>query len=223
MERTKEQGKSFFEIALFVVFGGLILVLIGLFGYKYYLSSQVEAKKAALASYEAKLEGMPIDDMRKLSNRLKVINQLVKEHPSVNVAFLIVEASIENMITFSKFDLHYSENSKSYQLGLAGLAPDYRSIAQQMDTYARKPYSTYMSKVKVEGLHPDPTGQIAFSFTMPISVTGVIPETFSLIDGAAENSAFLYQDTATATTSPATTTPAGGVGTASTTAQAKKP
>lgn len=219
MERAKEQGKSFFERALFFVFGMLVAILIGLFGYKFYLSSQVEAKKAVLASYDAQLEGMPLEDMRKLSSRLKVISQLVKDHPSVNVAFLIIEASVENMITFSKFDLHYSESSKEYRLGLTGLAPDYRSIALQMDTYKRKPYSTYVSKVKVEGLHPDPTGQIAFSFNMPVSITGVIPETFSLIDGAAEGAAMINADPGT----QATTTPAESKGSATTTAQVVMP
>lgn len=218
MERAKTQGKTFFEIVLYTVFAFLILILAGLYGYKLYLSSQVDAKKAVLASYDAQLEGMPLEEMRKLSSRLKVISQLVKEHPSVNVAFLIIEASVENMITFSKFDLHYSEGSKTYQLGLTGLAPDYRSIALQMDTYKRKPYSTYLSKILVEGLHPDPTGQIAFSFTMPVSIAGVIPETFSLIEGAAEGAALLNQSNETATSTLATTTPAGSAGTASTTA-----
>lgn len=183
MERAQAQGKSIVDILAFVSASCAILAVIGLFGYKYYLSSQVDIKKDQLAQYESQLAALPLEDMRNLSNRLKVINQLIKEHPSVNVAFLIVEASVENMVTFSKFDLHYSDASKSYQLSLGGVAPDYKSVAQQVDTYKRKPYSTYIPKVTVDNLQPDSQGQIAVSFSMPITIQGFIPETFSIVDG----------------------------------------
>lgn len=219
MERAKEQGKSLVDIIAMGVFGVTALVTAGLFGYKFLLSSQVEAKKTKLASYETQLAGIPIEDMRKLSNRIKVISQLVKEHPSVNVAFLIVEASVENMVTFSKFSLNYSETLKSYQLSLGGVAPDYKSVAQQVDTYKSKPYSTYISKVTVDSLAPNANGQIAVSFTMPVSITGIVPETFTLIDGAAEGVAILNQVTGP----QATTSPAESVGKATTTAQVMMP
>lgn len=218
-ERIKSEGTSFVEIVLFALFGFTILVFVGLFAYKFYLSSQIEAKKAALAGYEDRLKNIPIEDMRKLSNRLKMVNQLVKEHPSVNVAFLIVEASIEHMVTFNRFELRYVENTKSYQLTLGGVAPDYKSIAQQLDAYKMKPYSTYIPKVSLESLSPDPAGKILFSVKMPIAIRGFIPEKFPLMSGTPNRTAATSSDTSAV---KATTTPGVGENT-NTTAQAGKP
>lgn len=214
MERAKTEGTSLFGVLLFMVFGATALLTVGLFAYKYYLTSQVEAKKSILSQYEAQLTGIPLEEMRKVSNRMKVVNQLVKEHPSVNVAFLILEASIEHMLTLNTFDMHYSETSKSYQLNVGGIAPDYKAIAQQMDTYARKPYSTYVSKVTVDNLYPNDSGQVLASFIMPVSIMGLVPETFSLIDGAADAAAsFSPEDSsAFASTTQATTTMVGAEG-----------
>lgn len=182
MERAKSEGKTFVEIALFALFGLSMLAIVALFVYKYYLTSRIEAKKGKINSYESLLAGMPLEEMRNTSNRLKVVSQLIKEHPSVNVAFMILEASVENMITYNKFELQYSNTSKSYQLSLEGRAPDYKSVAQQTDTYQRKPYSTYVSKIAVDGLQPTQNGGVSFNYKMPISIMGFIPETFSIVD-----------------------------------------
>jgi hypothetical protein len=186
MARAQEGGKSIFQLALMFCAGASILIAIGLFGYSYYLSSEVDGKKAKLDSYESQLGGLPLQDMRNLSNRIKVLNQLVKTHPSVNVAFRIVEDSVENQVTYSKFDLSYSETTKGYSLALGGMAPDYKGVAQQIDTLKRKPYTTYIPSVTVEGLSPDSTGKIAFSVRMPVMVVGLLPEDVNLSEGAAE-------------------------------------
>lgn len=183
--RHVEEGRSFVQMILFVIFGAAVFVAGGLVGYKFYLSSQIEAKKATLASYESRLGSLPLEDMRKLSNRIKIINQLVREHPSVNVAFRIIEDSVENQITYDGFEMRYNDQLKSYSLKLQGVAPDYKSIAQQMDTFKRKPYTNYVQGVTVEGLSPDSFGRIGFSFKLPIQIAGLLPENVNLADGAA--------------------------------------
>jgi hypothetical protein len=186
VERAAEQGKSLFQVILIGIFGAAILLAVGMFGYKYYLSTQIESKKATLASYESRLGTLPLEDMRKLSNRIKAINQLVKEHPSVNVAFRIVEDSIENNTIYERFDLRYSAITKSYALQLGGIAPDYKGVVQQIDTLKRKPYTTYVQNVSVEGLRPDEMGRVDFTLKMGISILGLLPEGLNLSEGAAE-------------------------------------
>lgn len=183
VSRATSSGKSFLEIILFVVFGLSILTVVILLGYKFFLSSQIESKKAELNAYEARLAGYPVEEMRKLSSRMKVVNQLIREHPSVQVAFLIIEASVENMVTFTKFDLRYSESARSYQLVLSGTAPNYKSVAQQLDALRTKPYSTYIPKFTLDNILPDANGKVVFSLTMPVTITGIVPETFSVMDG----------------------------------------
>jgi hypothetical protein len=182
--RPVEGGMSWIQLMLFVVFGIACLIAIGLFGYKYYLSSQIAAKKAKIAQYEQNLAEFPLEDMRKVSNRIKIINQLINEHPSANVAFRVLEDSVENMITYTNFNLR-SDGGKSYSLQMTASAPDYKSIAQQMDTFKRKPYTTYIPDVVVDGLTPDTTGKITFTLKTPILITGILPEELNLSEGAA--------------------------------------
>jgi hypothetical protein len=207
MARTHQEGRSLFQLILMFAAGMAVLISVGMFGYLYYVSSQVEAKKAKLTSYESQLGGMPLEDMRNLSNRIKVLNQLVKAHPSVNVAFRLVEDSIENQVTYTKFDLGYSEATKSYSLSLTGTAPNYKGIAQQIDTFGRKPYTTYIPSVTVDGLAPDTSGRIGFTAKMPIMVVGLLPEDLNLSEGAAQLVASSTLPEAAVISDAATTTP----------------
>ena len=223
MAREGEHGKSLVQLVLMAVFGAAVLIAVGLFGYQYYLSSQIDAKKALLADYESRLATLPLEDMRKLSNRIKIINQLVKEHPSANVAFRIVEDSIENQVTYERFELRYNPQTKGYALQLGGVAPNYKSIAQQVDTLKRKPYTTYIQDIVVEGLQPNETGNIGFTLKMPILIAGLLPEGINLSDGAAarvaSTSPIMGTSSSTMPVLPTTgtTTPVTGTSTGTTT------
>lgn len=209
MNRVSDESRSIIQILLFTILGLAVLLAIGMFGYNYYLSSQIESKKATLASYESRLANLPLQDMRKLSNRIKIINQLVKEHPSVNVAFKILEDSVEHEVVYRRFDLRYNESTKNYQLDLGGTASSYRSLAQQMDTYKRKPYTTYVPSITVDNVQPDIKGSVGFSLKMPITIAGLLPEALNLTEGAADRigSALSPAEEDPAPASSATTTP----------------
>lgn len=201
---------SLIQIGLFVVCGLLAIVTVVLFIYSYYLTSQVEVKKAKLATYEKNLSGFPLEDMRKLSNRLKIINRLIKEHPSVNAAFRVIEDSVEFPVTYTRFDLKAKENAKAYDLALGAIAPDYRSVVQQLDTFKRKPYSSYISNVSLEGLHPDDTGRVIFTLKMGVAIAGVLPEDLTLQTVSDTSTQVLTQPQQTitaSTTIPMPTTP----------------
>lgn len=211
-QRTIGQEKSLVHTILFALCGFTIFVAVAMFGYHYYLTSQIESKKATLASYESQLGSLPLADMRALSNRIKIINQLVRQHPSTNVAFKIVEDSVENQVTYKSFSLRYADTAKSYALDLSGTAPNYKTVAQQIDTLNRKPYSNYIQHVTLDGLSPDETGKIAFSTRMNIAIIGLLPEQLNLSDGAASLLASTTPEMSTpevssSTKATATTTP----------------
>jgi hypothetical protein len=170
------EGTGFFQKILVFIFCFLIAAAIVLFGYKWYLSSKLEAKKQQLTQYEDELGKLPLDEMRALSNRIKFVNSLLKTHPSVNAAFRIVEDSVENPVTYSRFNLRYDEAKKTYVLQLSAIAPDYKTVVQQMETLKTKPYTSYISNVFISGLRPDDTGHITFEIKMNIMIAGVLPE-----------------------------------------------
>lgn len=188
MERAKSEGSSIIETVLFFLFGLSIVVALGLFGYKYYLSAQLVEKKAQLASYDSQLQGLPLEDMRKVSNRMKIAKELVNTHPSVRAALLILEESIENKVTYTKFNLLYSDTSKTYKLALSGVAPDYESVAQQLDTYNSEAYKRYISNIKLVSVAPDTYGNVTFALEMSVGIQGIYADTFDVVGTKAATS-----------------------------------
>ncbi len=174
--RFSAEGRGIVQTVLMAVFGFSILVTIVLFGYNFYLNSQIDNKKAELDNYEKQFGSLQLQDMQALSSRMKMVSTLVKEHPSVRVAFRLLEDSVENPVIYKSFDLHFSESSHAYELSLAANAPDYHSVVNQMDTFKRKPFSDYVKNVVISGLKPDTSGKVTFNLKMPITITGVLPE-----------------------------------------------
>lgn len=168
--------KSLLTRLLTILFGILLLITVVLFVYQWYLQAQIEGKKQALATFESQLASVPLQDIRKLSARLKAANQLIKDHPFANVMFKVLEDSVENNIIFSKFTIQNDLTAVAYIGTLEGAAPDYRSIVQQVETFKREPYSKYMSQVQVKNLRPDASGKVSFGITFNAAIRGVLPE-----------------------------------------------
>jgi len=225
--RPTESGRGILDTVALGIFLLMIGVVAVLFGYKYYLQSTVAGQKATIDSYESRLSGIPLEEIHALSNRLKVINQLVKDHPSVNAAFKVLESGVENAVTFTNFNLSYDNGSKAYSLSLAANAPDYRSVVQQMDTLKRKPYASYFPNIKIEELRPDSSGRVAFNMKMGANIKGVLPEGI-LLDTESSQVSVATTTVVTQTASPATATGTAPVGTgtstgAGSTASSSKP
>lgn len=179
-------GKSsLIQVILFVILGITVLVAIGIFAYGQYLSRQIQTKKESLLKMDSEFGSLKLDEMKDLSNRMKVVNQLVSEHPSVNVAFKIIEDSVENQITYKNFALNFTSAGKGYSMTLSGSAPNYKSVVQQVETLNRKPYNGYLSAVKVTGLSPDDTGKVNFNLSMNVNIIGLTPDNLNLTTGAA--------------------------------------
>ena len=176
MSRMGGVESSFIQNIPKTVLAIATLISIGMFSYQMYLSAMVQNKKDDIASYEKKLTVLPLEDMRDLSNRLKFINQLVKDHPSVNVALRLVEDSVEDKVSYSSFDLAYDSGEKAHQITLLGTAPDYKTLVQQVDALKQDPYTKYISEVVVKNVEPDAVGSVGFSLLMNVLIKGLLPE-----------------------------------------------
>lgn len=174
--RFANRETNSFQIGLFVTFGLVILGTVGLFGYQYFLIHQIDKKKVDLVLKEKELETLPLDDMRKLSNRIKGINKLIKDHVSVRVAFRIIEDSVKNSITYKTFDLNFDETENKYQLNLIGVADNYHALIQQMDILNSKTYAKYIPSITIESVQLNDTGGVDFKLKIPMVVTGILPE-----------------------------------------------
>lgn len=174
--RIKESGGNimlFFSVVVFIV---TTVIAGGLFAYQLKLKGDVNSQKARLAEYDTKLGVLPIDEMRSVSNRIKYASRLIEEHASVNSAFRVLEDSVENPVTFTKFELQNNQVSGNYDLTLGGKAPDYRSVIQQQETFRNKPYTKYLLNPVFSGVGADEKGTVTFSVKSSILIRGILPE-----------------------------------------------
>ena len=174
--RSDQTKGGFFQIIIYVIFGLTVLTAIGTFAYQQYLSNEVDSKKQELENQEKKLGQLPLNDMRRLSNRIDFINQLVQNHASVRAAFRIIEITIENPVVYKNFDLRADSSSKAYNLNMFAIAKDYHSAIQQISTLQNKLYSRFIPNVSIESPHPDDKGNVTFNIKIPINITGILPE-----------------------------------------------
>lgn len=203
--RSGGQGTmGIIQIALYIIFGIMLLLTLALFSYQRYLISRIEAQKQVLDEADTSLGALNLEGMRSLSNRMRAINQVLNEHVSVSTAFLILEDSIERPITYTKFSLAKNATGKGYDLQLAAIAPSYKAITQQLDTLKSDTYSKdYIPTVSYDSLAVDGEGNVTFNLKMPIRIEGKLPE--AVFTAITSNSSALQAKvnaTSTATTTP---------------------
>lgn len=174
--RNDQTKGGFFQIIIYVIFGLTVITAMGTFAYQQYLSNEVDSKKQTLENQEKKLGQLPLNDMRKLSNRIDFINQLIQNHASVRAAFRVIESTIENSVVYKNFDLRADSSSKAYSLNMFAIAKDYHSAIQQISTLQNKVYSEFIPSVSIESPHPDDKGNVTFNVKIPIKITGKLPE-----------------------------------------------
>lgn len=195
-ERLETKKIGLFQIILYAIFGITLLTTVILFGYQFYLNSSIADQKKLLDDKDSSLVGIKLDEMRALSNRIKVVSQVLSEHASVSTAFLILEKSIENPITYKSFDLKKNAINKNYDLKINGLAPSYKAIAQQLDTLNSDEFSKdYISSVNYDSISLDPSGKVTFNLIMVVNILGKLPESIFTVSKIVD------------TTTIATTTP----------------
>lgn len=165
------------KLLLIGVFSLLILVTVLLFAYQRYLVSRIESQKLALAEADKELGKLNLEAMRDLSNRMKVVKQVLAEHASVSTAFLLLEESIEHPVTYTRFDLTRMSGAQGgYELKLGATASSYKAVAQQLDTLKSETYKQFVPSVKYDGLSLDESGNVNFNLSMPILIQGKLPE-----------------------------------------------
>jgi hypothetical protein len=198
--RNKSKFGVYFQSVVFLVFGVLLITVIGLFAYISVLKSSIATKSEVLASSQGHFPELPLDDMQKLSDRLKIVNRVIKEHASVRTAFQILENSVENPVVYTKFDLSKNKAKKGYSLGLAAETDSYHAAYQQTEILNSKTYSNYVSPLEVSNISLDKKGVVSFKISTSVSLEGVLPETVTFDSSTTDTTSQLTPDPISTTT-----------------------
>lgn len=180
--RNKSKFSTYFQLVIFVIFGVVSLITMGLFTYQQILVMKIESQKEALELKEKDFPKLELDKMQRLSSRIKVINKILSERASVNTALKLLEGTtLDNNVTYTKFSLARSKKYKGFDLSFAGETTSYTFLYQQIAALNDKRFSKYFSRVDISGLGPlDSKGIGNFKADTVVTISGIDPDTFTL-------------------------------------------
>lgn len=168
--------KDTFGIIVVVISIAALIVSVLFAGFSY-ISRTTYAKK--LASYEESLknskerfnQGLPIRTIEQFDTRLRSAKDLLAKHKSFQSLFDLVERITLKNVQLKSFTYTDSSNLKKNTVHLVGLAPDYKTIAEQseqfsIDTEARR----YITDVVFSNLSVDEKNSGLISFEVEFTV-----------------------------------------------------
>lgn len=178
--RSNSKFGVYFQGVVFLIFGLTILVTIGLFVYKGILSARINGKADELAAAQQGMEKLNLEELQNFSNKLKVVNRVMGEHASVNTAFKILQKSIHNPVTYTKFNLTKNKSKAGYSLSFSGETSSYDLLYQQIEALKSKKFSNGFSKIEISGFGPlDKKGIGTFKAEATINIAGVDPDNWA--------------------------------------------
>lgn len=183
--RNEKTSKTaiYFQAGLFVVFLITVVISFALFSYQSTLKIQISNRKATLEEVQKGYTALPLDDMKKLSSRLTLINKIMNERASVRTALIILEESVDKPVTYNKFSLSKSKTTNnSYDISFGGDTNSYTSLYQQLDILKSKMFGTVFKKITIGGIGPlDKKGITSFKVDGTIAIAGIDPDSFTII------------------------------------------
>lgn len=175
--RNKSNFGVYFQGVILFVFGCIALTTIGLFVYKGILMAQITSMQEELNTKQASFPKIQLNEMVKFSDRLKKVNEIMNERASIRTAFEVLEATIQNPVTYNKFSLSKSKTKKGFFLSFGGETNSYHSLYQQIEAIKSKDFNNVLSNVTISGTGPlDKKGVGSFKVDAQVKIEGIDPD-----------------------------------------------
>lgn len=165
-------------LQLLLIFASILCIIsaITLFAYSKYLQSGIEQKKTDLAQAEATFKEYPFEDMKKVSNRITAMNQLLKEYVSIRSPLKLLEAVVEDNVYFNEFSLT-KEKKLGYVASFTVVTTNYKSLIQQLEALQLTQYTKVAPQPKYDGFKEENTKKsLTVRVTTPVIIQGVMPD-----------------------------------------------
>lgn len=170
VNRKKDEGMGLVQLLLTIITVFAVLIAGGLFGYATYLKGDIDRKKQALAESEKKLQDIPLGEIKSLSARLKMANDLINNHQNVGSLFNILEKVTDTKVSYNNFNLSFDETKKKYNLSLSGSADGYETIIRQIDVLKLR--GDYFSNVDVRSVSLNKDNGVDFNLGIVADLNG---------------------------------------------------
>ena len=151
----------------------VIIIAGGLYGYSLYLKGQIDNKTQLLTNDSDKLTDYNLGDIKVLSYRLKMVNNLINNHQNIGSLFNVLENSTDSEVSYDNLSLVFDEAKGYYNLSLQGSGKSYNAVIRQVDLFKSQAYSNYFSNVIVKSLVLNKTNGLDFNLVMDANLSGV--------------------------------------------------
>lgn len=120
-------------LGTFVVLFFIISILVsgGVFGFTYYLKSQIEASNIALSEAKAAFDSPENKNILLVSDQLKSIRVLLADHKVISPLFQMLEKETLPTVRLTSFTFTHDPLSGQTLVNIRGEAQSYASLAQQ--------------------------------------------------------------------------------------------
>jgi hypothetical protein len=173
--RIKENKGQIFTFLCFLSLGVMVFVCGVLYTYQRSLYSTVEEMKAAIQASDAAAGSVPVDQMVKLSKRLKVVGGLVNKRTSANTVLRILEETIDDKSIYKQVDVKINQKEQ-FEVTFAGETVSYKAVVQQTEAYKLKPYAKYVIDSELVSVAPADDGSVKFSYKLILAIRGSMAE-----------------------------------------------
>ncbi|MFA5827715.1 MAG: hypothetical protein WC839_04485 [Candidatus Paceibacterota bacterium] len=130
---SEKEPRNFFSIITTFLLVVSILISVGLFVYKIYLTKQKETLSSSLAITRDSFEKDTIDELELFDKRTESAKQILSNHIVLSPMFALLGEITIPSIQYTNFEQKTDE--KGFLVNIEGMARDYRSIALQADMF----------------------------------------------------------------------------------------
>ncbi len=184
IDKVKKQKNFLSFIAGTFFFISLVLAL-GVFGYKLYLSNHIDDLAIKLQEGKDSLQVESIEELIKLNKRIIATNELIQKHQVLSPLFSLLEQETLKNVRFNSFS--YTGASSGGLLMMKGEARGYAALALQADALER---TEKLRDLVFSDFGLDAKGNVTFSlqasvnpelssYTHSLSTSSISPQSVS--------------------------------------------
>ncbi len=135
-ETTRRGSTGLFGVLALLLFLGVLLLTVGVIGYKQVVKSSITDLKSELALAEESVDVSTIDKMFAFSKKLSASREVVVKHKVVtNFLSLLADNTVQT-VSFNELSYRFLPTGE-LSISLSGIAPNYATLALQGEAMSK--------------------------------------------------------------------------------------
>lgn len=148
-------------VIAWVFFILVIVIAVGVFLYKLFLTNSLESKKERLATEREAFDPALIDELVGLEKKMEVGERLLDNHVAVSKLFSALEDVTSQSVRFERFAYGQSSEAGGMPtLSMSGIAVDFNAVAYQSDVLGE---STSFRNIIFSNIEVTPEEAVTFN------------------------------------------------------------